>query len=381
MRAVVAAGGGGTSAAMDEQQREHFQTHGWLLLEDAIGLDLVAELNAAYQPHLVADWDGVSLAHGWRNGGMVRPAEERFAGRALWGAPFYQLIDPPAVVAVLEELLGDPRFEHVLPGTPAEHARKINMDHDNTHFTAPFDPVNKEGFVGKQGGAATFNQTETWTPGGLCRGGIHGGGRLNHMITVVYELLPVQPGTGGTACLSGTHRTGARSGTGEPFTLSSCCLSFLRTPHRAPIHYKSLQLSDAAGRSRCQRPELTSMAGGFRGRAGDGTARPGIALLGEHAAQHLPVRPHHTLLHARCTRRLQWLVTHDWRRFSLRLSIHCAGGPAKTNAERSSTNTTLMVGTAARALTRSSTTSTSRFVLMPALRCQHCNMGRTPCLR
>ena len=80
-----------------------------------------------------------------------------------------------------QELLGDPRFEHVLPGTPAEHARKINMDHDNTHFTAPFDPANKEGFVGKQGGAATFNQTETWTPGGLCRGGIHGGGRRNHI--------------------------------------------------------------------------------------------------------------------------------------------------------------------------------------------------------
>ena len=72
-------------------------------------------------------------------------------------------------------LLSDPIFEHVSPDAPAEHAHKINLDHDNTHFTSPWDPENTAGFVGKQGGPETFNQTETWTPFGLVRGGIHGG--------------------------------------------------------------------------------------------------------------------------------------------------------------------------------------------------------------
>ena len=117
------------------------------------------------------------------------------------------LIDNKKLVPILEELFSDPELHHALPGTPAKYAKLFHMDHDNSHFTSPFDPENKAGFEGKQGGAETFNQTETWTPDGLVRGGLHGGGsQLGNMITVLYELTPIEEGAGGTACVSGSHR-------------------------------------------------------------------------------------------------------------------------------------------------------------------------------
>ena len=191
---------------------------------------------------------------------MVRPKEERWGygtgpgtnGRVLWGQPYCEpsscllhaagfaqprarrcfaqpfctplllrsplpdglahlraddLIDNPKLVPILEELFSDPELHHALPGTPAKYSKLFHMDHDNSHFTSPFDPENKAGFEGKQGGAETFNQTETWTPDGLVRGGLHGGGsQLGNMITVIYELTPIEEGAGGTACISGSHR-------------------------------------------------------------------------------------------------------------------------------------------------------------------------------
>ena len=208
---------------MDDAQRAQFAEKGWFAVPDAVTAPQLEALNAIYEAELAKSWDGRSLAHGWANGGMVRPQEERWgygtgpgtSGRVLWGQPYYDLIDNPRLVPILEELLGDPRWHHALPDAPQEYRQLFFMDHDNSHFSSPFDPQNEAGFVGKQGGPDTFNQTETWTPDGLVRGGIHGGqpadsdpaskGQLGSMITVVYELQPVAPGCGGTACLSGTH--------------------------------------------------------------------------------------------------------------------------------------------------------------------------------
>ena len=208
---------------MDDEQRAHFREKGWFVVPDAVGEADLEALNAIYDEELAKSWDGHSLAHGWENGGMVRPEEERWGygtgpgtnGRVLWGQPYYDLIDNPTIVPILEELLGDPQWHHALPNAPKDYRKLFFLDHDNTHFSSPYDPDNEAGFVGKQGGPETFNQTEMWTPHGLVRGGIHGGipadsgpdskGQLGSMITVVYELLPVPRGCGGTACLSGTH--------------------------------------------------------------------------------------------------------------------------------------------------------------------------------
>ena len=104
------------------------------------------------------------------------------------------MLNPPKITPILEELLGDPQWGHVRPGCPPEFAKRYRLDHDNTHFAAPFNPHGPlEGDDGNQ-----------WTEDGVVIGGIHGGGR-SRTISVVYELHPLEQGSGGTACLSGTH--------------------------------------------------------------------------------------------------------------------------------------------------------------------------------
>eukprot|EP01048_Picozoa_sp_COSAG05_P034497 COSAG05_NODE_14450_length_396_cov_1.010101_1_plen_95_part_10 len=76
-----------------------------------------------------------------------RPEKERWGygtgpgtnGRVLWGQPFYDLVDNSKVVPILEELLGHPQWHHALPGAPEKHRKSFFMDHDNTHFSSPFD--------------------------------------------------------------------------------------------------------------------------------------------------------------------------------------------------------------------------------------------------
>ena len=143
-------------------------------------------------------WDGSSFTHSWYNTGQLRPAEERHGRpRVLWGKPYYDMIDPPRVLPILQELLGDPQYRHVLPGCPPARAGQIRLDHDNTHFAAPFEPARGPDKDGR------------WTPEGVKIGGIHGGDPITtRTVSVIYELKPLEPGCGGTACLSGTHNPG-----------------------------------------------------------------------------------------------------------------------------------------------------------------------------
>jgi hypothetical protein len=104
------------------------------------------------------------------------------------------VINPPKITPILEELLGDQQWQHALPACPQEFAKCYRLDHDNTHFAAPFDPA----------GPLKDDDRDQWTEDGIVIGGIHGGGRSS-TISVVYELKPLEPGSGGTACLSGTH--------------------------------------------------------------------------------------------------------------------------------------------------------------------------------
>jgi hypothetical protein len=76
----------------------------------------------------------------------------------------------------------------------------IVADHDNTHFAAPFDPDH---------GPGTDSKGLEWTADGIKVGGIHGGDPVTtRTVSVIYELTPLEPGSGGTACLSGTHNPG-----------------------------------------------------------------------------------------------------------------------------------------------------------------------------
>eukprot|EP01052_Picozoa_sp_SAG31_P023594 SAG31_NODE_1955_length_6823_cov_2.519780_5_plen_155_part_00 len=121
---------------------------------------------------------------------------------------------------ILEQLLGDPALEHASPNIDPRFAHRYRLDHDNIHYTAPFDPMLEP----RPKYTAGALPKEYWSPAGSVRGGLHGGqpstarpdngmDQTGHgtsrMITCVYELLPTAAGAAGTAVLSGSHRGGA----------------------------------------------------------------------------------------------------------------------------------------------------------------------------
>lgn len=119
-----------------------------------------------------------------------------------------ELVDPPSISAILEELLHPDAAACEWAGLPLPPIANTSfrLDHDNIHYHPPFDPDLKLFYDGER------PPKEYWSPHGLVRGGIHGGtfgedgSGSTPMITAVYELLPVAPGAGGTAILPGTHR-------------------------------------------------------------------------------------------------------------------------------------------------------------------------------
>ena len=98
-------------------------------------------------------------------------------------AAWRELIEPPSMSDILTEILGDPIWEHIRPVVPSEKRGLWRLDHDNLHV-AP-------AWTGPPGTASAG-------------GGIHGGPGAHH-ITCVYELVDVQPGTGGFGCIPGSH--------------------------------------------------------------------------------------------------------------------------------------------------------------------------------
>jgi hypothetical protein len=214
----------GSPRTMNAEQRVHFLSKGWIVVPDVMSPRLIAELTEIYDAHLDGSasahpedtaWDGQSFTHRWYNTGQQRPREERHGRpRVLWGKPYYELINLPALVPILAELLSDAQYGHCAPGAPSEHAQKYRLDHDNTHFAAPFDPHTNDVARDRDSyGGVDFKNKNTqrhmWTPDGIKIGSIHGGDPIKtRTVSVIMELGPIEPGRGGTACISGTHRPG-----------------------------------------------------------------------------------------------------------------------------------------------------------------------------
>ena len=60
-----------------------------------------------------------------------RTHESRHKGRIFWSKPFQDLIDAPAVLPLLEAVLGDPALGHAVDTVPANLQSDIRLDHDN----------------------------------------------------------------------------------------------------------------------------------------------------------------------------------------------------------------------------------------------------------
>jgi hypothetical protein len=186
---------------MDAASRAQFIEKGYFVVRDALGPDHLRALNEEYSQRVEAEVPAAAPDGGpllWA--GFGKPDWPR----RLWSKAYYDLVDPPAIAPLLADLFSDPQCEHtgVAHGSDsAPGSRHYRLDHDNIHFHPGFDPTLDISYEGRQ------LPKEYWSPGGIVRGGIHGGEAGPQgvaMVTCVYELLPVPEGCGGTTVRHGS---------------------------------------------------------------------------------------------------------------------------------------------------------------------------------
>jgi hypothetical protein len=230
---------------MDARQQAHFRAKGYLVVPAAITPAHVAALNGLYDARVQAEVVPAAAQHAAATGGLpyichgfaqqeagAGRQQGRGGGQQLWGQAFYDLLDPAAVLPIVRELLGDPQWEHCLgqpdgrpPGGAGDYPLP-RLDHANAHWIQPFDP---SPLPPPRYPAGERLPKSYWSAGGIVRGGLHGGqpGRLQDqrfpawypnqgelwpftilgsLISCLYELLPVEPGCGGTVVFAGSHR-------------------------------------------------------------------------------------------------------------------------------------------------------------------------------
>ena len=191
---------------MDVAQEAHWRQKGWLVVQSVLSEQTIADMNKLYDSQLAGTaaamhpedrgWDGVSLVHRWYNSGQRRPEQERFGRlRRLWGAPFYKAIAPPKLYPILDQLLGDPAFNHCRRETavPASHAPRFRMDHENIHFAAPFDPSTRAAQVADDDidWEKELNPDDcmgVFTEKGIINGGLH----VRHLSFLLLSLIRFQ---------------------------------------------------------------------------------------------------------------------------------------------------------------------------------------------
>ncbi len=227
---------------MNEEQRYAFDTWGFLVVEDAITPDQVAELKSG------ADERGADLNSQHKKDG------------GFWSQAYVDLLDVATISPLLDEIYG---------GTPATGLPRFRIDHINIHTHGVF---NKE-LAG--GTIHNFNQrllnpeqprelqplySERDPETGTFRNGL---------VAVAYELEDTVCNNGGFCCLPGSHKASyrvpaewvdlskgvhpmikripARPGTAIIFTeaLSHGTLPWTVASTRTTLFYKYTSLSEA----------------------------------------------------------------------------------------------------------------------------------------
>ena len=186
---------------MNAEQRDSLRRDGYLIVKNALSHELVQALNEDVDLRLQYEFGTAEIEKRVTySNGALQPSHGHRAGKDFapipgwvdepqWGggghvstAAWRELIEPASMSAILTEILGDPAWDHIPAQVPPEKRGLWRLDHDNLHVAPPQAP-----------GTASAG------------GGIHGGPGAHH-ITCVYELIDVEPGTGGFGCVPGSHR-------------------------------------------------------------------------------------------------------------------------------------------------------------------------------
>jgi hypothetical protein len=165
---------------MNEEQRFAFDTWGFITLEDAITPDQVAALKAT------ANERGSELhAQHKKNGGF-------------WSQDFVDLLDVPAVSALLDEIYG---------GAPSDGSPSFRIDHINVHTHGVFNK-------GLGGSKIHGGNRRLWDPDSprelqtiYFDRDAATGTFDNGLVAVAYELEDTVSNGGGFGCLAGSHKS------------------------------------------------------------------------------------------------------------------------------------------------------------------------------
>ncbi len=149
---------------MNEVERYKFDLQGYIILEDVLNRDEVAELN-----HLV---DAQNLADpGLETSGA------RFGNYLTWGTPFCALLDHPGIMPYLKVILGDGfRLDHYYGIYMRAGTERLNLHGGNT----PYDPPEYYHF--------------------------RNGHMYNGLTVVAWNLTDTGPDHGGFCCIPGSHK-------------------------------------------------------------------------------------------------------------------------------------------------------------------------------
>jgi hypothetical protein len=194
---------------MNAAECEQFLRDGVLVIRGALDAATVADLNATYDPHVAGLPRGClqTMLNDEQPPGVYPDPN----GRRFWAPAYQRLVDLPAVEPIVAEIMSDPAFGFALPETPPGLLRKFRMDHDNIHFTRPWDPAGPPEDADPDPANPWDHGGDAWSAGGIVRGGLHGIS-CGHHVTAVYELLDVPEGVGGFGYVPGSHRLDHWSG-------------------------------------------------------------------------------------------------------------------------------------------------------------------------
>jgi len=159
-----------STGEMSEVDRYQFDRQGYLVIENVLNDDEVAELNRLI--------DDQNLPEPPR-----KSSEGRFRGFLEWGEPFCDLLDHERVVPILREILGD---DHRGEGFRLDHYYGIYL----------------------RGGTPSSSLHNGGTP--YKRGRYHhyqNGGMYDGMTVVAWNLRDAGPEYGGFCCLPGSHKS------------------------------------------------------------------------------------------------------------------------------------------------------------------------------
>ena len=149
---------------MNEVELYQFDLQGFMILEDVLSGDKVAELNR------LLDIQGLPDPG-------LKTSSARFGNYLTWGRPFCDLLDHPAIMDPLKVILGDGfRLDHYYGIYMRAGTERLNLHGGN----APYDPPEYYHF--------------------------RNGQMYNGLTVVAWNLADTGPEHGGFCCIPGSHK-------------------------------------------------------------------------------------------------------------------------------------------------------------------------------